>query len=60
MAYFPLIVIFVNRYQKSAGIGTVVSLMLPYVLVLSIAWTALFIAWYLIGIPLGPGSPVHT
>ena len=28
MAYFPLIVIFVQRYQKHAGIGTVVSLML--------------------------------
>jgi aminobenzoyl-glutamate transport protein len=60
MAYFPLIVVFVKRYQKSAGIGTVVSLMLPYVLILSIAWIALFVAWYLIGIPLGPGSPVHT
>ena len=31
MAYFPLIVVFVQRYQKDAGIGTVVSLMLPYV-----------------------------
>src|SRR5690349_18852538 len=60
MAYFPLIVVFVKRYQKSAGIGTVVSLMLPYVLILSVAWVALFIVWYLIGIPLGPGSPVHT
>jgi aminobenzoyl-glutamate transport protein len=59
MAYFPLIVVFVRRYQKSAGIGTVVSLMLPYVIVLSVAWTLFFIAWYLIGIPLGPGSPVH-
>ena len=34
MAYFPLIVIFAQRYQKDAGIGTVVSLMLPYVVVL--------------------------
>jgi aminobenzoyl-glutamate transport protein len=59
MAYFPLIVVFVQRYQKHAGIGTVVSLMLPYVVILSIAWTAFFVAWYLIGIPLGPGSPVH-
>jgi aminobenzoyl-glutamate transport protein len=59
MAYFPLIVVFVRRYQKDAGIGTVVSLMLPYVVILSIAWTAFFVAWYLIGIPLGPGSPVH-
>ena len=55
MAYFPLIVIFVQRYQKDSGIGTVVSLMLPYVFFLSIVWTAFFVAWYLIGIPLGPG-----
>ena len=59
MAYFPLIVVFVQRYQKGAGIGTVVSLMLPYVIVLSVAWTAFFVVWYLLGIPLGPGSPVH-
>jgi aminobenzoyl-glutamate transport protein len=60
MAYFPLIVIFVQRYKKDSGIGTVVSLMLPYVVFLSIAWILFFVAWYLIGIPLGPGSPVHT
>ena len=59
MAYFPLIVIFARRYNKDAGIGTVVSMMLPYVLILSVIWTAFFIAWYLVGIPLGPGSPVH-
>ena len=59
MAYFPLIVIFAQRYKKDTGIGTVVSLMLPYVVVLSIAWTLFFVAWYLLGIPLGPGSPVH-
>ena len=59
MAYFPLIVVFVRRYDRHAGIGTVVSMMLPYVIILGITWTALFIAWYLIGIPLGPGSPVH-
>ena len=45
--------------SSSAGIGTVVSLMLPYVVILSVAWTLFFVAWYLIGIPLGPGSPVH-
>jgi aminobenzoyl-glutamate transport protein len=59
MAYFPLIVVFVQRYQKSAGIGTVVSLMIPYVVILSVAWTLFFVAWYLLGIPLGPGAPVH-
>ena len=58
MAYFPLIVVFTQRYRKDAGIGTVVSLMLPYVFILTIAWTLFFVAWYLLGIPLGPGSPV--
>src|SRR4051794_18396469 len=60
MAYFPLIVVFVRRYQRSAGIGTVVSMMLPYVVILSVAWTLFFVAWYLLGIPLGPGAPIHT
>jgi aminobenzoyl-glutamate transport protein len=58
MAYFPLIVVFTQRYRRDAGIGTVVSMMLPYVFVLTIAWILFFVAWYLIGIPLGPGSPV--
>jgi aminobenzoyl-glutamate transport protein len=60
MAYFPLIVVFTQRYKKDAGIGTVVSLMLPYLVILSVLWTLFFVVWYLIGIPLGPGSPVHT
>jgi len=60
MAYFPLIVIFAKRYRKDAGIGTVVSLMLPYAIVLSILWILFFVVWYLIGIPLGPGAPVNT
>jgi aminobenzoyl-glutamate transport protein len=59
MAYFPLIVVFVQRYDKKAGIGTVVSMMLPYVIVLAVVWTAFLVGWYLLGIPLGPGAPVH-
>jgi aminobenzoyl-glutamate transport protein len=60
MAYFPLIVVFTQRYKKDSGIGTVVAMMLPYMIILSIVWTVFFVVWYLIGIPLGPGSPVHT
>jgi aminobenzoyl-glutamate transport protein len=60
MAYFPLIVVFTKRYKHDAGIGTVVAMMLPYVVVLSVAWVLFFVVWYLIGIPLGPGAPVHT
>jgi aminobenzoyl-glutamate transport protein len=59
MAYFPLVVVFAQKYDKRSGIGTLISLMLPYVIVLTIAWTLFFVVWYLIGIPMGPGWPVH-
>ena len=51
MPYFPLMVVFAQRYQRDAGIGTVIALMIPYTLVLTVAWTLFFIAWYAIGIP---------
>ena len=57
MAYFPLIVVFARRYDKSSGIGTVIALMLPYFLALTIVWTIFFVVWYLLGIPMGPGAP---
>ena len=47
-----------RRYQKDSGIGTVIALMLPYALILTVAWTLFFIAWYALGIPVGPGWPV--
>jgi aminobenzoyl-glutamate transport protein len=58
MPYFPLMVVFAARYQKDAGIGTVIALMVPYAFVVLVAWTIFFVVWYLIGIPLGPGWPV--
>lgn len=54
MAYFGMIVIFVQKYQKDAGVGTVVAMMLPYAAVLYVFWTIFFIAWYLLGLPFGP------
>jgi aminobenzoyl-glutamate transport protein len=60
MVYLPFIVTVAQRYQKGAGIGTVVALMIPYALVILVAWLLLFIAWFLLGIPLGPGYPVSV
>ena len=57
MAYFPLIVVFASRYDKRSGIGTVIALMLPFALLLTVLWTAFFLLWYVAGIPLGPGAP---
>ena len=58
MVYFPVIVTFAQRYQKSAGVGSLVALMLPIAGVVLIAWLLLLILWFVLGIPLGPGYPV--
>jgi aminobenzoyl-glutamate transport protein len=55
MPYFTLIVVFAQRYQKDAGVGTVVAMMLPYCVVISVVWILLFLVWELIGLPFGPG-----
>jgi aminobenzoyl-glutamate transport protein len=52
--YLGVMVGFAARYVKDAGIGTIVALMLPYTLVLIVCWTLFLIAWYLLGLPLGP------
>ena len=43
MAYFGMIVIFAQKYDKEAGVGTVVAMMLPYTAVLYVVWTILLI-----------------
>jgi len=58
MVYLPFIVIVAQRYDKSTGIGTIISLMIPYTLILLVLWIVFFVLWYLVGIPLGPGYPV--
>ena len=54
MPYFALIVVFAQRYDKSAGVGTIVAMMLPYAVVVSLVWILLFLAWELLGVPFGP------
>ncbi|CAM5683161.1 aminobenzoyl-glutamate transporter [Streptomyces purpurascens] len=58
-AYFVMTLSVVQRYRRSAGIGTLLSLTLPLCLVMLVAWTLLFYAWWALGIPLGPGVPVR-
>jgi aminobenzoyl-glutamate transport protein len=52
-AYFALIVTFAQRYQKDAGVGTVIALMLPHVATLCVVWPLFFVAWFLLGLPWG-------
>ena len=46
MPYFPLVVVFCQRYVKETGIGTVTAMMLPYSLSFLVVWSAfLFFYW---------------
>lgn len=58
MSYFALIIAFVTQYDKEAGIGTLIATMLPYTFSFFIVWTILFIIWFALGIPVGPGAPM--
>jgi aminobenzoyl-glutamate transport protein len=53
MPYFPLIVVFCQRYVTNAGIGTLVAMMLPYSVVFLVAWSAFLLIYWALGIPLG-------
>jgi aminobenzoyl-glutamate transport protein len=58
MSYFALIVAFIQRYDRDAGIGTVIATMLPYSVTFFVCWTVMLILWILAGLPLGPGAPL--
>ena len=58
MVYFPLILIFAQRWQKDFGLGSLTALMLPYSIWLLISGIALTMGWFFLGLDLGPGAPV--
>lgn len=58
MSYFALIVTFAQKYDEKYGIGTIISTMIPYSVLLFLAWTGLLVAWMLTGLPLGPDGPI--
>jgi len=53
MPYFPLIVVFCQRYVKDSGIGTLVAMMLPYSVVFLAFWSLFLIGYWAVGLPLG-------
>ncbi|WP_144392851.1 AbgT family transporter [Pleionea sediminis] len=53
MPYFPLVVVYCQRYVKGTGIGTVISMMLPYSVALMVGWTIFLLIYWWLGIPLG-------
>ena len=58
MVYFPLILVFAQRWQKDFGLGSLTAMMLPYSIWLMVSGTMLIVLWFYLGIPLGPDAPV--
>lgn len=58
-AYLIIILVFVQKYDKGAGMGTMIALMLPYAVVFMVTWTALLLSWVAFGVPLGPEGPLE-
>jgi aminobenzoyl-glutamate transport protein len=59
MSFFALIIAFIQKYDKKAGIGTVIATMVPYSIVFFIIWTILIVIWVWIGLPLGPDAGLY-
>ncbi len=59
MSYFALIVTYAQKYDEKNGIGTIISLMIPYTVIFLIVWSVLITAWMLLGIPVGFDGPVY-
>lgn len=59
MSYFALIVAFVQKYDPKAGIGTIISTMIPYSIVFLIGWSILMIIWITFGFEIGPGAGLY-
>lgn len=57
MPYFPLVVVFGQRYVKNTGIGTLVSIMLPFSITFLVSWTIFLLVYWMLGIPLGLQAP---
>ncbi len=56
--YLPMIIGMASKYDKKAGMGTIISMMLPYSIAFLLSWIVMVVAWILFKIPLGPGAGV--
>lgn len=58
--FFPVLLGWVAEVDpKKAGVGTVLSYLLPYAGWLLVGWATMVVGWYLLGLPVGPDSPLR-
>jgi aminobenzoyl-glutamate transport protein len=58
MPYLPVALVFARKYTPELGVGTLLSLLLPYSAAFVLTWLPLLIGWVALGWPLGPGAPL--
>jgi len=58
MVYFPLILVFAQRWQKDFGLGSLTAVMIPYSIWMLITGVILMMVWVFLGLDLGPGAPM--
>ncbi len=59
MPYVPFVLATMRRYRPDAGVGQLITLMIPYSIVFFVSWTLLLIAFHMLGLPIGPGVGFH-
>jgi len=56
MPYFPLVLSFCRRYVTGFGVGTLMSLLLPFGVIYLALQVAMLLLWWGLGLPLGIGG----
>ena len=57
--FFPVLIGWIAEVDKEkSGVGTVLSYLVPYSVALLGGWIVMLVVWYLLGLPVGPDSPI--
>jgi aminobenzoyl-glutamate transport protein len=58
LPYFPIVIVFAQKYVKNIGLGTIISAMLPFAIVFALIRIPMMIIWMLFELPVGPDAPL--
>lgn len=53
--YMVVLLTMLRKYEPSAGLGTVMARMIPFVVPFWVVWVIILVVFYVFGLPLGPG-----
>lgn len=58
-SYFPVILEYTRKYDENAGVGTVISSMIPYTAIFLLVWAIQLLIWMIFKLPLGPTGALY-